>query len=196
MSNKTIKTKIFGLDVIVRHDYEGIRLKKIRSYIEKSVDFVMKYLDNYPYGLKTLLDIGASDDYAIKQFGGYGLECEGIDLYPTSPKIKKLDFYELEKLGKKYDIVFVNHTIEHADSPYRLMEQISKVINQNGILFIACPNGRTDWAWSLFHSTTHFSCIVPEFLDTMVKRFGFETIMTLKEFREGASEIFLIGRKI
>lgn len=188
-----IRTKMFGLPVIIRHDYKGKQLQKIHKYVEKSVAFFLRYCKKYK--VETIIDIGAGDGYAGDLFIKEKYKVVSIDLYPGSPKVKKWNFYELEKLKRKFDAVFCNHTLEHADSPYRLMEQIDKITHKGSILFIAVPDGSTKWAWDLKSSTTHFSCLTKPFLKTMVSRFGFQVKLIAKEFRKGAKEIWLIGVK-
>lgn len=188
----TVKKGRFGLDVIIRHDYSGEQLEKIHSYVEKSAEFLLPFVNEEI----SVLDVGAGDGYLVKKLPTKN--SVSIDLYPMSEEVIEMDFYEMaEKLRRKFDMVIINHTLEHADSPYKLMEQVAKVTEKKGKLFISVPEANSPWAYELFESTTHYACFTTEFLKTMVSRFGY-TIHCVKEkeFRSGYKELWLLAEKI
>lgn len=190
-------TNMFGLDVILRHDYSGTQMDKINDYRQASFNYFIKYLENYPDSkdFKTAIDIGCWDLYNVELFNKFGYTCKGIDLYSDVEGVEKIDFYKLSDTNEKYDMVFCNHTLEHADSTYKLMEQMSTITKDKWLLFIAVPDWESDRAWDLYQSTTHFSILTYGFLDTMLKRFGYQTIGIKKELRQGAKELRFIWIK-
>ena len=194
----TVRLKEFWLDVIMRHDYSNEeQKKKINTYRKKAFDYFAKYLENYPYKVKTFLDVGCFDDFDINNAENIGLEAMWVDLYPVkeSEKIIIHNFYKLEELGKKFDIVFLNHTLEHSDSVYKLMEQISKIQDKNSLLFISVPDWASEWAYSLYQSTTHYSILNYWFLQTTMSRFGYNVIPHRVELREWCPELWFIWIK-
>lgn len=187
----------FWFKSIVRHDYDWKQLEKINSYRKASFDYLMKYLENYPYVLKTFLDVGCGDDYNIKLAEEQWFEAKWIDLYPAveSDKIIKGDFYEMWNQMNYKDIIFCNHTLEHADSVYTLMYNMSKLQTQWWVLFIAVPDWTSERAYSLYQSTTHYSILTYDFLLVTMQRFGYSVIPHRVELREWKPELRFIWIK-
>lgn len=194
-----VYTKIFGLDVIMRHDYEGEQLEKIRSYQLESFNSFLKFLQNISnFNFENFLDVGSGDDIfllenAKKYFKGCVL---GIDKYieEENDLILKMDWYDIDKRKeikeKRWNAIFINHSLEHCDSPYLLISKISKLQKKNDALFIAVPDGNYPFGYSLTSSTTHFSCFTEGFLNVLCQRFGYITMIETRELRKDAKEIW------
>lgn len=194
----TVKLNQFGFDIIIRHDYSNKeQLPQIQDYRIQSFNYFKKYLENYPKQLTTFLDVWCFDKFNVDLAKGLWLEAKGLDLYPIEKDddIYVHDFYEMDRLWKTFDIIFVNHTLEHADSVYRLMEQIKKVHNKDWLLFISVPDGESEWAYSLYQSTTHFSILTYGFLLTTMQRFGYNVIPHRVELRPWCPELWFIWIK-
>ena len=55
----------------------------------------------------------------------------------------KIDTYNGNKLpykNNKFDIVFSMHVIEHTTSPYLYLDELVRVVNKNGIIYLELPN--------------------------------------------------------
>jgi len=187
----------FWFKSIVRHDYDWKQLEKINSYRKASFEYLIKYLENYPEDLTTFLDVGCWDTYNIELAERWWFNAKGIDLYPAveSDKIIKGDFYKMWDKFNYQDIIFCNHTLEHADSVYNLMYNMSKLQKKWGILFIAVPDWESERAYSLYQSTTHYSILTYGFLLTTMQRFGYNVIPCRKELREWKPELRFIWIK-
>ncbi len=217
---KRFELNMFGLDVIMRHDYEtdGVS-QKINEYRARSIKELTEFLTNVPGSdeFENFMDIGCGDDHDIKLFIQNNPEYKkftGIDLF--SPKTKS-SFYNI-KNNKNYiyniykqdwytikdtfneekqslffgnqDVIYVNHSLEHAANIYSLMENIVTCHNKGGVLFISVPDGNSPFGYSITSSTTHFSVITEGFLSTTLQRFGYNVAVERREFREGAPEIW------
>lgn len=191
-----IKTKEFGLDVLYRHDYD-FRNTKISEYIAKSCKYLEEFITNVPESdnYKTLLDIGCGNTQVLDYFKEK-YSCLGVDLYPQQEdeRILKKDFYKLSEYIKPVDIIFCNHTLEHSLAPL-LLEQIKKIHNLGGTIFIAVPDCDYSWAYDLTSSTTHWSIFNQGFLRHLLTRYGYECHVEKKCFRENKGELFLVGIK-
>lgn len=197
MANNSIHTTEFGLDVIYRHDYDSSQNgENIKKYVEESCRNLAKFISNIPhsYNYRSFLDIGCGNAQALDYFENY--EATGIDLYPQveDERIIKGNFYGLSGLVGDEDIIFINHTLEHSLAPL-LLEQVRKIHNIGGVLFIAVPDADYPWAYELTSSTTHWSIFNEGFLRVLLQRFGYEVYIEKKCFREGCGELFAYGIK-
>jgi len=210
---KRFELEMFGLDVIMRHDYqtEGVK-EKINSYRARSVKELTEFLTNVPKSDKfnSFLDLGCGDAHDLDLFSSLNPNYEnvlGLDLYMDKEDyearvdIIKGDWYELNDYVKPMysedyiDVIYMNHSLEHAANVYAVMEQISRSQKQGGVLFIAVPEGNSEFGYSITSSTTHFSVITKGFLLTTLQRFGYNVIVEDREFRKGSPELFAFAIK-
>lgn len=201
---KPLHTKMFGLPIIMRHDYDipGIR-EKLQEYQKKSADSFVHFMTNVPtqqYG--SFLDVGCGDDYVVKLMSEHFTESRGIDLYLDEDhgyeNVDLADWYTMSKRvyrGKKFDAVFINHSLEHAANVYALMEQVVKIHRSGGALFVAVPDGNSEFGYGITSSTTHFSAITEGYLSTTLQRFGYQVQISRREFRPGAPELWAFAIK-
>lgn len=200
---RRVETKMWGLDVIQRHDYEIPEVReKIESYQAKSVKEFLHFCTNVP-GLKyeSVLDVGCGDEFCISELHKQFRYATGIDLYVDEGEygsVVKADWYSMASdtfKGQKFDGMFINHSLEHAENVFALMQQVSALQDAGGAIFIAVPDGNTDFGCSITSSTTHFSCITKKFLNTTLQRFGYNAAIETREFRPNAKEIWAFGIK-
>lgn len=93
----------------------------------------------------TLLDIGAGTGNFLKLATRY-FNAEGTEISPyANGRAKKLygvTIYEkpLGQIHKNYDIVTLWHVLEHLENPKQSLNEIHKLLKENGLLIIAIPN--------------------------------------------------------
>jgi predicted TPR repeat methyltransferase len=201
---KTVRRKFWGIDCIIRHDYEDLEIsKKLQDYQTKSVNTFKHFLTNVPDfpNFRSLLDIGCGDDFCINQFRDTFEEVKGIDLYVNPGEYQDVvvsDWYTMAEdvfKDKKFDAVFMNHSMEHAENIYALMQQTSALQNKGGAIFVAVPDGVDPFGFAITSSTTHFSVVTEGFLRTTLQRFGYNVEVVKKELRPGAPELWAYGIK-
>lgn len=200
---KPYRTTMFGLPIIMRHDYDLPGIKdKLAEYQKKSADAFLHFMTNVPtleYG--SFLDVGCGDDYVVNYAAKQFKESRGIDLYLGNaeyPNVDNADWYTMADTtyaGKQFDAVFINHSLEHAANVYALMEQVVKLHKSGGALFVAVPDGNSEFGYGITSSTTHFSCITEGYLSTTLQRFGYQVQISKREFRAGAPEIWAFAIK-
>jgi ubiquinone/menaquinone biosynthesis C-methylase UbiE len=71
-----------------------------------------------------------------ESFAGYGNKILGVDI--KVGMLDKINFPE-----KSFDVVTLNSVIQHSIDPKSLMEQIHRVLKQNGIIFIETANNNS-----------------------------------------------------
>lgn len=208
---KRFELKQFGLDVIMRHDYEDKEIgKAIHGYQNKSVKAFKDFLTNVPgsENFDSFLDIGCGDDNVINQFQYDNKRCYGIDLYMDAGDytanninddgygIVREDFYECGRSSNHpVNQIFINHTLEHAANAPLLLQNVSALQKKGDALFIAVPDGDFPWAYDITSSTTHWSIFNEGFLRTILQRFGYNVCVEKRCFREGAGELWAFAIK-
>lgn len=200
-----VNKKFYGIDCLIRHDYEDETIQgKLKGYQKKSVDSMLHFCTNVPnfkYG--SVLDVGCGDDYSMGLMREKFKIVRGIDLYPGAnyKDVVTADWYEMaEQTGafgfEKFDAIFINHSMEHAENVYALMQQVSALQDRGGVLFVAVPDGNSPFGYSITSSTTHFSCITEGYLATTLQRFGYQVAVERREFRTGAPELWAFAVKM
>ena len=94
-----------------------------------------------------VLEIGCADGGNVAAFCECGYNASGIDLshtYVEFGKEKGLDLYCMDaatfaQRGDRFDLVFLNHVLEHFTDVNRELEIIGKLLKPGGLLFIAVP---------------------------------------------------------
>ena len=139
----------------------------------------------------------------------FNVEPEGVDINSEAILIAKekypqlnlhvADFFELKG---KYDVVYMQHVIEHIKNPEKAFLKLKKLLNPGGKLIITCPN---KWAYTskaicwirgekFCYDPTHVSEFNPKELSKLVQHAGFN-LLKIKT-RPGFPFIHRISMKI
>lgn len=103
-----------------------------------------KYLKPYFKG-KRVLDIGCATGSYLEHFSGNSL---GIDISKKNIEIAKakglnVKLSNIEKSlpfsDNEFEVVFCAHVLEHVDSPIKLLQEISRILKEDGSLIIGLP---------------------------------------------------------
>ncbi len=95
-----------------------------------------------------LIDVGCGRGYFIIEAKKYGWITKGIDFsrktVSIATRIFGLDVIKSDILtyntNKKYQLVSLNHIIEHFSSPRAVIRKCKKLIDKNGYIYITTPN--------------------------------------------------------
>lgn len=94
-----------------------------------------------------MLEIGSSTGVMLKLFKERGWEVQGIEPSGSYREAKKKGLnvinakFEDAKLPERYfDLIILNHTLEHMDNPQLVIRKISTILKEGGIIFIDVPN--------------------------------------------------------
>ncbi len=137
-----------------------------------------------------VLDIGASTGVMLDIFADNGWkETWGIEPSTSSYNARKKKhkilntYFEKAKLPENYfDLVIMNHTLEHLDNPVLILKKIYRVLRKNGIVLIDVPNagglGSRIWGykWAYRLPEEHKQQFTKESLSKVFKEAGFEAI--------------------
>jgi SAM-dependent methyltransferase len=155
---------------------------------------IISHLRNLPPG--TLLDVGCGPGNLLKNLSENGWICTGIE-----PDLPAANF--AERFGKvfrgtyesfnshgKFDVVVLNHVIEHVNNPLKMVTWVKKVIKKDGLLVLSTPDfdsaaaRRWQERFRLLHDPTHISLFSSDSLRRMLRDMGFQIEKTEYPFFE------------
>lgn len=94
-----------------------------------------------------VLDIGASTGIMLSIFKNDGWETWGVEPSESANAAKEgghriiKNYFEKAKLPKNFfDVVIMNHTLEHLDDPVLVLRRIYTLLKKEGILLVDVPN--------------------------------------------------------
>ncbi|MGY4884240.1 MAG: class I SAM-dependent methyltransferase [Nanobdellota archaeon] len=109
-----------------------------------------------------LLDIGSGSGQFLYEMKKLGLEVYGIepgDFDEQGSKkyklnIKKSDLIKTNYPNEFFDIITMNHVLEHTNNPHEIIIKIKRILKKNGIFILSVPNSNC-LAYKLFGKNWH-----------------------------------------
>lgn len=137
---------------------------------------VIQYRSLGAIGRGTLLDYGGGIGYFAKALRLWGYQAETRDAMYESAEGAKLPVAE----PRKYATITCHHVLEHALDPLSLLQDIRNLLQPDGTLILAVPNGSSlgyqrrgvHWVWSQ-PPLLHLHHITPVGLRALLTRAGF-----------------------
>lgn len=139
-----------------------------------------------------LLDVGCAIGTELAVAGERGWDAVGLELSKTSLAVARERGHDargetLENAGfddASFDLVTLNHVLEHIPSPRPFLGEIGRVLRPGGLLFVAVPNVHTWWfhlkgdryGWTF--QDDHFLHFTRGTLGSLVESSGFEVVET------------------
>lgn len=172
-----------------------------RNIFQKRFNMLQRHLGGgfgHPRGGR-VLDIGCSTGVFLDLYKEAGCDTWGVESSGSASvagekghKIIK-GFFENVKLPKNYfDLVILNHTLEHMDDPLRVLKEVHDILKRDGIVFVDVPNAGglgakllgKDWPYRL--PKEHKHQFTKENLSSLFRKAGFD--VTHFESRSGIFE--------
>lgn len=97
--------------------------------------FERKFKELLPKGNGICLDLGSGTCDDKKQIEELGYKWIGLDNIKNSDLLHVIgDGYLLPFHAKAFDVVLINHTLEHLSHPWKALEEANRVLGNNGFL--------------------------------------------------------------
>ena len=166
------------------------------------ISFIQKYTGKQS---GNVLEIGCADGRNVAAFAEKGYRACGIDLshtYVEFGKSKGLNLYctdaeDFERSGHKFDIIVLNHVLEHFTNLGRELNLIRRMLDRDGCLFVAVP-GVKALSFGVYNAdflkmlqNAHIYNFTSDTLCNVMKKYGFECIHS----NEFIYSVFRIGEE-
>lgn len=116
-----------------------------QNIFKKRYKIIQKYIHKSKTG--RVLEIGCSNGVFLDIFKNHGFETWGVEPSKTAIVAKRKGhtisrtLFQKTKLPKDYfDIVVLNHTLEHLKNPKQILKKVYRVLKRGGIVYIDVPN--------------------------------------------------------
>lgn len=138
-----------------------------------------------------MLDIGCGDGQFLYSFKARGWEIYGIDPSENAYKIAKKNLGENVFKGELedvyfsdcfFDIIALNHVLEHIVNPNKELGQIRRILKNDGILFLSTPNIHSFQFkisreyWFALDLPRHLFLFSPKTLRMLLEKNGFKVV--------------------
>ncbi len=131
--------------VHARHIYERKTLMGYLLDLLRNRDTILQEFSirKYPKSSR-ILDIGCGSGDLLKKLHILGYEnLKGIDPYLAEPFIEQesvvLEKKNIEEATGEYDVIILNHVLEHTPDPNYVMEHLSRLLAPKGHILLSCP---------------------------------------------------------
>jgi len=180
----------------IGHFYFQAYYKKPRKYISWCVGFFDALMQSYrrrriARSRKSgrLLDVGCGDGAFLAHMSRHGWEGWGVETSPDGvsmagarPGLRIFDkpLLDCGLPAGHFDAVTLWHSIEHIPNPVAVLREIRRLLNDDGILFLALPNiGGWDFPlfkgrWFHLDIPRHLNQYTPETIAAVLEKAGFE----------------------
>lgn len=117
--------------------------------IQKS-KWLIQVVRNFHPDIKCLLETGCSLGNTLEAAKDMGIDHFGIDISHYAVeycKSKGLNassktIGEVLESGIRYDLIFMQHVLEHFPDPFKVLKQCHSLLNKDGIVLIMVPNSK------------------------------------------------------
>jgi len=98
-----------------------------------------------------ILDVGCGTGNFLRKMKKYNMKCYGIepnDFDKKNAKKHKLNIFHGTLTQAKYpdnyfDVITINHVLEHVNNPTRTLEELRRILKPNGTLIITVPQSNS-----------------------------------------------------
>jgi len=186
----------------MHYNFRALTSVQIQEQIKKAGQLHTTILGRHIDAVKSVLEIGPGGGFALAFFKNLGKEVKGVETSASSSVFMR------EKLGlsvdnamledysdpTQYDLVFLNHVLEHFLDPQAAMRKLASLVSPSGLLYIRVPNHNSydrramGNAWPAY-APFHISYFSDASLKKLYEQNGFDVLVT----QSFLSDQFLIG---
>src|SRR3990172_12552164 len=163
------------------------RQETFRSLFEPLVEKIRRFkpcgsLLDVGTGIGTIMEVASAKGYTVKGVevskwaSAYAREEKGLDVVPGTLE-------EARFADACFDVVVLNHVLEHVEAPKTLLAEIRRILKDDGLLAIGAPNAGSLMAtligarWASWRPEEHLWHFTPDTLTALLKTGGFDVIL-------------------
>lgn len=189
---------------INKHDfYVDLQERLMKAYFKRgksTVDSLMGLLYTRIYGdfpvlnknNPRVLDIGCGNGLFINSLKKNGWDVYGIDISEKSvnfarntlnlKNVKQGDVENISYPKSFFDVIVMNHVIEHVYDPNKLFLNASKILKPDGIMIVTTPNIRSinfsifGQDWFPLETPRHLTLFSPQSMTKLAKNSGLKIV--------------------
>lgn len=171
-----------------KHYHRDTDYKKFEKHFRNI--FTLRYNTILKYkSIGKVLEIGASTGVMLQIFKEHGWETLGIEPSDAYREAKKKGLKIINRLFEKadlksnyFDVVILNHTLEHIDNPVKVLEKVFKILKKDGIVYVDVPNFDSLSAklagknWKYLLPREHLYDFTPHTMMKILNKSGFKIV--------------------
>jgi SAM-dependent methyltransferase len=164
-----------------------------RAKLKKKLGRIWYWIGGY-YGVSQIkiggrfLDIGCADGNILETVRDAGADAYGIEINPRYVDLcrdKGLNVQcgsveDLRYPDNYFDIIWMSQVVEHLRSPKNCLQQLRRILKQDGKLYLFCPNAESYLAklfkkyWHGWHIPFHFYAFTANNIEKLAAETGFK----------------------
>ncbi len=130
--------------------FDSKRYEKRRNHKVRKSGWLIEIAQFHHEKISHILEVGCSIGYTLEAAKKRNIKHLGIDVSEYAVDFcNKLglnastaDFNNLRAQNKKYDLIFMQHVLEHFEDPFYALSECHSLLNKNGLILILVPNSK------------------------------------------------------
>lgn len=130
------------------YDFDKITDEEISKNIRAIKSFHKQNLSGIDFPSKKMLEIGSGGGFALAAFSEMGFQTTGVETSAPAArfaserlkqKVIHIPFEDL-MVTEGYDLIFLNHVLEHFMDVAAAMSKLSELLKPGGVLYVRVPD--------------------------------------------------------
>jgi len=184
-------------DTHMRYDFDALRDNDIARMVKTQFDFQRAMLRGVDLSkVRKVLEVGPGGGFAMKAYEQMGFDVTGLETSTSASAFIRsrhglnvintpLEDY-LPEASELYDLIFLNHVLEHFLDPLAATAKLKSLLSPGGLLYLRVPDHDSydrraygkDWPAYAYYHISNFS---EASLRKLLEREGLE-VLSVKKF--------------
>jgi SAM-dependent methyltransferase len=127
--------------------------KNKKHKIKKS-EWLIGIAQNHHPKIESLFEVGSSIGNTLQAAKNLNINHLGTDISDFAVNYCKENGLNAEKLtieqviknGNRFDLIFMQHVLEHFQNPFKTLSLCHQLLNKNGLILLLVPNSEYKWS--------------------------------------------------
>jgi 2-polyprenyl-3-methyl-5-hydroxy-6-metoxy-1,4-benzoquinol methylase len=154
----------------------------------KAIEFMQS---RFQFNSRTL-DIGCFNGFFVKKLLSFGYDAKGIDFnksailygqknFGLDLRLSSQTLDELLERGERFDVITLFEVLEHLPDAKTFLGDVSKLLNDGGVLIISTPSNEMCWRPALDYPPHHLSRFTMKSLDGYISQLEMKTLYSAEQ---------------